>query len=134
MIKFKVFPGLDNWMAKESELYWEVRVYHTRNNMQRFWGKKGASAVVIPRTHTWLWEGKEVVLPKLGLVLFNRDELFGEIVVHEAVHMATWYLRRTRRSVNLGTDCDDREERLAYATGVCADQINRNFHRLGLWN
>lgn len=133
MITFKVYPGLNNWMARESQLYWTVRVYADRRSMYRFWGKTGASAVVIPQTRRIVGGGEDRVLDSLGFVLFNRGELFGEIVAHEAVHMAAWYLRRTRCSLNLGPDCEDREERLAYATGNCAHQIAQGFYEAGLW-
>lgn len=134
MHRFKVFPGKDNWMTKEESLFWQVDVCRNKSAMFRrgsamgVTGPNNYSAIVCPRTRYKYPHRRPE--PLLGYVLFNEKCIFEEVVAHEAVHMAAWYLRRTRVSLNLGRECDDREERLAYATGSCANQLSIALHEL----
>lgn len=138
MIAFRVYPGKNNRMAKESLLYWEVRIYESRSSMYRFVKEDGFEgdyrAIVMPRMKTIIQNnGPDLVSPSLGMVLFARGFIDAEVVCHECVHMATGYMRRCRRSLKLNRDCDDCEEVLAYTIGHCGEQISNKLHELKIW-
>jgi hypothetical protein len=67
--------------------------------------------------------------PFLGYALFARNYVLAEVLCHEAVHMATGYLRRIRKLPRLRNQIDNGEERLAYYTGWCGRQLNNGFHK-----
>lgn len=71
--------------------------------------------------------------PLLGYALFRLGRIDAEVVGHESVHMATEFLRRTRRSVRLNDEIGYREECLAYATGICVAQLANYLHSHDLW-
>lgn len=131
MIAFRVYPGSDNWMAKEDKLYWDIRIFPHRRAMLRFWRRRSEetfdpkfSAIVLPRRCCIVAkDGSVVMKPFMGLVLFRKGMINAEVVSHEAVHMACEYLRRCKHSTRLGIENDDREERLAYAIGNCVRQM-----------
>jgi len=91
-------------------------------------------AIVMPQeTHRCI-DGKWKRTPFLGYVLFTKSQRDSDTVMHECVHMAVAYLRRTKRkSLALAWDRDDREEDLCYTAGTCADQVIRQFYRNGVY-
>ena len=74
----------------------------------------------------------EVASSSLGHALFARTQLCVETIAHEAVHMATGYMRRKKVSMNLSNECGDREEMLAYLVGKCVRQIVAELYRSGV--
>ena len=133
-IRFRVEPADDG-------LYWRVHVYPTRDKMLRGFRvinvskdhREDFSAIVMPMTE-WQRAGREWKKTKLlGHVLFYARGLCGEVVSHEAVHMATSYLRRKRCSLHLNSQINDREERLAYCVGYCVGKITNVLHKARIW-
>lgn len=125
------------------ELYWQVHVCPDKRSMYRLFRKLNETsdkktnfaAIVMPQRtyHVSIVKGKDVLQPSLGHVLFYAKNLPGEIIAHEAVHMATSYLRRCRKSLRLTGQIDDAEELLAYCVGRCAAQIANKLHELKIW-
>ncbi len=141
-MKFKVWPGRGNWMGDDKDMYFDVVAYPTQSKMLRRWKSlvpgdfkdydgRDYTACVMPQTTT-IFEGPhEYVSPRLGLVLFCLDRLNAGVIAHEAVHMATTYIRAQGRCLRLGKENCNKEERIAYAAGCCTNQI---FNRLdGQW-
>lgn len=142
MIAFRVYPGRDNWMAAETEAYWQVRIYPTRRSLLRFWGKvRNAldkddkfTAIVMPRSKQYCdTQGNWTVEPFLGYVLFRKGQIDAEIIAHESVHMGMEYLRRRGHSVRFHTEIETKEERLAYAIGNCVSQLSDAIWQHKLW-
>ena len=57
-----------------------------------------------------------------------------DVVAHEATHAAAAiYRRNVEAEVNLGDDCDEREERLAYVVGDLVGALSTAMHEIGEW-
>jgi hypothetical protein len=139
MIKFKVYPGSVNASPVDDGLYFEVRVYSSRQAM------KNAYKRVFPRKHPdfgavvlsytrQVHERNNVwkKLPILGEVLFCLQQLDIETVAHEAIHMAMTYLRRTDvRRIPKRADTGD-DESLPYTASNCTKRILHGFKDAGL--
>jgi hypothetical protein len=89
----------------------------------------GYGAVTIPCRREKCSEGIWITAPKIGDVLFYKDCLGSESISHEAVHMATSYLR-LKNQLLLTDQIDEREEKLAYYIGSCTRQIVDNLYKL----
>lgn len=134
MHTFKVHPNND-------ELYWLVSFCQDRRSMMAKYKRLdvtnnreyGFCAIVMPYTVESEEDGRWVREPVLGYVLFDLSKINGEIVAHEAVHMATAYMRRKRLSLKLNSQINDREERLAYTVGDCAAKVCNKLYEVGIW-
>lgn len=133
--RFKVFPA-----GRQSPHYWAVRVFANKGFMRRAFHQLNLytnnddrfGAIVMPQIRQHLVKGRERDIdPSLGYALFARSQLCMETQAHEAVHMATEYLRRVRQRLclRLGAEIDDTEENLAYYVGRCAAQLHHGFHK-----
>lgn len=130
---FRIHPG-------DCPLYWDVRVYPTRRQMRAGYRRLDPAnrpddtfaAIVMPLV-TWTTAEAKTPEPSLGHVLFTKEKLDSEIVAHEAVHMATSYMRRRRWRLRLTSEIDDHEERLAYLIGRCAALVANELHEIGAW-
>jgi hypothetical protein len=89
----------------------------------------GYGAITIPVWRQKLKDGVWIKAPKIGDVLFYQGLLGSECITHEAVHMATSYLRISD-SLILGDQIDEHEEKLAYCIGSCTRQIVDNLYKL----
>ncbi len=139
LAKFEVNPGKYNPYKPDSRYYYHVHVFSTRESMWAAgakispWEKDHAArygAITIP-----CWKEKPLGnawlrAPKIGDVLFHIQCLGSECISHEAVHMATSYLRALNL-LKLGDQIDDDdEERLAYCIGGCTRQIVDELYKL----
>ena len=138
LFKIKVFPGRFNPFIREFRHYYHVLVFETKQDMWDAGAKLssfekdqngGYGALTIP-----LWRERHdgekwIKAPKIGTVLFYKDLLGSEVISHEAVHMATSYLRHTKE-LKLSDQIDDDEEKLAYCIGSCVRQIVDNLYKL----
>lgn len=131
MKRFSVVPSWNNNMAEEDDLYFSVCVYKTRSGMTNRWRQilpndclenewRLLRAGVLPAT---LHPEGDKLSPCLGLALFCEQHMNVGIIAHEAVHMATEYVRAKRLPLTLGKHVCDNEERIAYAAGTCANQL-----------
>lgn len=137
MHKIKVFPGLYNPFTQEYKHYYHVCIFDSKKEM---WStgaklsshdkdKGGYGALTIPTWREKFVDGQKVLAPKIGNVLFYKDCLGSECISHEAVHMATSYLRITGQ-LKLSDEIDEDEEKLAYCIGACTRQIVDNLYKL----
>ncbi len=121
--------------------YWTVLVFKHKGYMRRAFHQINITAdnddrfgaIVMPRVLLRLIDGKWIPDNSLGYVLFSLTQLDAGTVTHEAVHMATSYLRRIKRSLTLRKDIDDREEELAYKIGWVAWKVNHELHKRGCY-
>ncbi|WP_138503394.1 hypothetical protein [Nostoc sp. PA-18-2419] len=92
-------------------------------------GNGGYGAITLP-IWRYRYEGDEqITAPKVGNVLFYKECLGSECISHEAVHMATSYLRLIQQ-LQLTDQIDENEEKLAYCIGSCMRQIVDNLYKL----
>ena len=145
MFRFEVYPGRDNWMAPDNcDRYFTICIYADLGWMRRAYRMMSphtpeerianCAAAVIPMRRIWVQRNKrDKISPNIGFVLFARRYAGMEVITHESVHMATTYVRAIRRSLNLGPDIEEREERLAYAVGNIARQIASKCHELKVY-
>jgi hypothetical protein len=134
-VQFPVYP------SREDNLFWLVHICPNRRSMLRqfkrrnkrkYRGERFAACVLpLPRQKVVL-NGKRITSPLLGYVFFELGTFGPEPLAHEAVHMATGYLRRKRATLKLGRHADKREESLAYPVGYCAYQIMRQIAKRNL--
>lgn len=89
----------------------------------------GYGAITIPLWRQRYDGDKWIKAPKIGAVLFYKDLLGSECISHEAVHIATSYLRHTDQ-LKLSDQIDENEEKLAYCIGSCTRQIVDNLYKL----
>lgn len=136
--KIKITPAKFNPFIKDFRHYYHVHIFETRATMWdagaklSTWDKDkngGYGALTVP-----LWreryEGENrITAPKIGDVLFCKEILGSECISHEAVHMATSYLRLTNQLI-LTSQIDENEEKLAYCIGSCTRQIVDNLYKL----
>jgi len=130
--RFKVFPA-----GRRSPHYWTVLVFANKGHMRQGFHQLNIAndhddrfgAIVMPQKRQWFLRRKWRSDPSLGYVLFARTQLCMETQAHEAVHMATGYLRRAGRCLRLAKETNEAEENLAYFTGRCTAQLNRGFHK-----
>lgn len=141
-LDFNVYPGKGNREAKENKLYFRVMVYSNIRWLRegyRFWmdceeHNSEVLGAVIPFR-------KFIVPPKgsldrskwsdiIGVTIFAKNLLAHDVIAHEAVHMATTYLRYTRQSIKLLSEIDPViEERLAYTVDNCVRQLVTEIHQ-----
>lgn len=70
----------------------------------------------------------------VGTLRLSREAATSEIVAHECVHCAVAiYRRRFAEQVDLGTDCGEPEERLAYIIGRTMRTVTNALHGMGVW-
>jgi hypothetical protein len=136
---FKLWPCRDL-----SHYFWLVHVFRDRGRMRKAYhvlnltgdGDDAFDAIVMPMQRQKLVKGRwrnDKEDGFLGYALFSQTRLTMETVCHEAVHMATMLIRRHRGTLNLGRECDDLEEAVAFFTGRCAKQLNNKFHKSSLY-
>lgn len=133
MIKFKIYPGSVNFDPKDDGLYFEVKVFSSRQAMKNAYRRvyprqhPNFGAVVLNYTVQKRAAKRWQTLPILGEVFFCRQQLDLETVAHEAIHMAIGYLRRVdARRLPKRADNGD-EESLPYVAANCTKRI---FHAL----
>jgi hypothetical protein len=134
VIKFKIYPGSVNADPKEDGLFFEVRVYSSRQAMKnaykRVFPRKHPDFGAVVLSYTRMVNERNNVwkkLPVLGEVFFCRQQLDLETVAHESIHMAMTYLRRVDvRRIPKRDDSGD-EESLPYVAANCTKRI---FHAL----
>ncbi|BDA74340.1 hypothetical protein CAL7716_085060 [Calothrix sp. PCC 7716] len=137
MHKIKVFPGLYNPFVQEYKHYYHVCIFDVKEEMWEVgrklstWEKDkgGYGAITIPTWREKFVDGQLIKAPKIGTVLFYKDLLGSETISHEAVHMATSYLRILDQ-LKLSNQIDENEEKLAYCIGSCTRQIVDNLYKL----
>lgn len=130
--RFKVYPN-----GRCAHWFWTVIVFKHKGLMRKaFHVLNGTEdrddrfgAIVMPQERQVLLKGKWRRDPSLGYVLFAKTQLGTETQAHEAVHMATSYLRRIKKWPQLGLEIDDREEDLAYHIGYCAGQLHEALYK-----
>ena len=134
----KVIPGKFNPFLKDFRHYYHVHIFDDKNQMWQTGAKisshdkdknGGYGAITIPLWRSRLEGEKRITAPKIGDVLFYKDLLGSECISHEAVHMATSYLRFIDE-LALSNQIDEGEEKLAYCIGSCARQIVDNLYKL----
>lgn len=130
--RFKVFPN-----RRHSACYWTVLVFSDKGGMRRAFRRLNVlddtddrfGATVMPQEMQRRVGGKWKSDPSLGYALFACTQLDVETQCHEAVHLATGFLRRLGQCPRLRKETDDIEETLAYCIGRCARQLNNGFHK-----
>lgn len=143
-IVFRVYPGRRNQRAKATDrkLFWVVMIHQDHRAMRetfrdelvsghRFRGDDNSFGAIVMPTVTMkkARNGRWITKPSLGHCLFTKTQFSSEEITHESIHMSTGYLRRiagepTRQGkIDLGSECGEREEDVAYAAGNCARQI-----------
>lgn len=131
LAKIKVTPAKFNPFIKDFRHYYHVHIFETKAEMWEAgaklstWDKDahgGYGALTIPLWREKYEGEKRITAPKIGDVLFYNDCLSSECISHEAVHMATSYLRFINELM-LTSQIDENEEKLAYCIGSCTRQI-----------
>ena len=141
MIEFTIYPGKDppNHYVPNSKLFWRVAIYSRKQAMlERYWtikpedrGDRNMEAAVL-----WVdeyefrgsrWRKRPEVL---GTGFFHRDSLTIDVVTHEAIHMASYYLKHLGMPLDLRRG--NAEENLAYTAQACARQIGHRLQQLGI--
>lgn len=133
----RVIPGMYNPFIQEFRHYYHVLIFGTKEEMWNAGAKLsshdkdkgGYGAITIPIWREKFVDGQLRKAPKIGNVLFYKDCLGSECISHEAVHMATSYLRITNQ-LKLSSEIDEDEEKLAYCIGSCTRQIVDNLYKL----
>jgi hypothetical protein len=121
--------------------YWTVLVFKHKGYMRRAFHQINITAntndrfgaIVMPQIHLRLVGRKWVQDKVLGYVLFSLTQLDAGTVTHEAVHMATSYMRRIKRALSLGKQVNDREEELAYKIGYVASKLIYELYKRGCY-
>lgn len=141
--EFTIFPGRDNHCLPDSMLYWHVFVFQSHKKMYEGFHKLNHSddksedfgAIVMPerRFKVGCRDSEMLVHPILGFVLFSKDQLGSETTAHESVHMATHFLRRKRKSLQLSQENGEREETLAYTIGIVHVQLVQHLYEHGVY-
>ncbi|MHC5779692.1 hypothetical protein [Nostoc sp.] len=138
LAKIKIIPAKFNPFLVDFVHYYHVHIFESKDEMWECaeklspWEKDmrgGFGAITIPYRREKYHEGSWITAPKIGDVLFYKDCLGSECVSHEAVHMATNYLR-FKNQLLLTDQIDDNEEKLAYCIGSCTRQIVDNLYKL----
>ncbi len=137
-IRIKVIPGKFNPFIKEYHHYYHVLIFDHKEEMWAYGSQlscchrdDGYDAITIPTYRQRFVDNKWVIAPKIGTVLFHKNRLGSSVISHEAVHMATSYLRITNK-LQLSDEIDDEEEKLAYCVGSCTRQIVDTWYRVDL--
>lgn len=138
LAKIKIIPAKYNPFIKDFQHYYHAHIFETKQQMWEAgaklspWDKDadgGYGAITIPCRREKHHEGNWITAPKIGDVLFYKDCLGSECISHEAVHMATNYLR-FKNQLLLTDQIDENEEKLAYCIGSCTRQIVDNLYKL----
>lgn len=141
LAKIRITPAKYNPFVRHADdfrHYYHVHIFETKEQMWETGAKLsqfekdkkgGYGALTIP-----VWRERDegetrIIAPKIGDVLFYKKCLGSECISHEAVHMATSYLRLINQ-LNLGDQIDEGEEKLAYCIGGCTRQIVDNLYKL----
>ncbi len=111
-LTFRVYPALNNLAVEDRSLayyYWQIEFHKSRRTFLRKYRDISAPSWVVDMRY---------------FALFDPTALTYETVSHEAVHLATGFIRLTKISkLNLSEETDIREEILAYTIGACVKQI-----------
>lgn len=110
----------------------EVRVYKTKAAMRRGANsfQKGLNDVegcVVPVTTYRVYKSGMRKLDETIAVMFLSEEANLPLVIHESLHAATTILREQRKSLNLGSYIEAREERLAYTQTKFLQELFKHF-------
>lgn len=129
--RFRIYPSRDNHMLEEDGHYYEARIHDTMGSLL-LWGhqkRRGHTvdygAIVIP---DYKVDTEGYISSRVGWLGLCRPNLDASIVTHEALHIATSYLR-LRGLLKLGEEIDDDEEMLAYTLGTVVSQIGTYIHK-----
>lgn len=109
----------------------EVKIYDSKKLMHRALSRLGykkecAEAMVIPIRHFKTVKGKMYLQPLVAEMYIHRG-IDVMILAHECLHAATSIIRRSRKSLNLGTNITVNEERLAYTQSMVFEEILKEF-------
>lgn len=140
MIEFTVYPGKDppNHHVPNSKLFWRVAVYSRKTAMlERFWtfrpqdrGQADMQAAVL-WVDEYEYRGRWRKRPEvLGTGFFWHGGLTADVIAHEAVHMASYYLKALSMPLDLRRG--NAEENLAYTVQSCVRQICHRLDQLGI--
>lgn len=131
LAKFKVYPGKFNPFLKDFQHYYHTHIFETKEQMWEAGARLSScekdknnryGAITMPVWRERYEGDRRVIAPKIGNVLFYAGLLGSRCISHEAVHMATSYLRLVNQ-LALVDEIDEGEEKLAYCVGSCASQI-----------
>jgi hypothetical protein len=118
-------------MLEEDGHYYEARIHDTVGSLL-LWGhqKRGGhtvdyKAIVIPDYNV---DENGRIPSRVGWVGLCLPYLDASIITHEALHIATSYLR-LKGLLKLGEDIDDDEETLAYTLGTVMSQIGEYIYK-----
>ena len=138
LAKIKVIPAKYNPFIKDFRHYYHIHIFETKAKMWETGAKLSSwdkdkngryGAITIPLWRERYQKKERITAPKIGNVLFYRECLGSECISHEAVHMATSYLRFINQ-LALTSQIDENEEKLAYCIGSCTRQIVDNLYKL----
>jgi hypothetical protein len=140
LCKIKVIPGKYSPFIKEYRHYYHVLIFENKQDMWNVGAKISPhqkdkngcyGAITIPAWRERFDGDNWIKSPKIGTVLFYKALLGSEVISHEAVHMATSYLRITNE-LRLSEQIDNDEEKLAYCIGSCTRQIVDNLYKFNV--
>jgi len=140
LTKFKVRPGAHEFYDLNKKLYFDVHIFEEPEHMYKYantgeivqdienhqseWG-----ALTSPKLRYFFEREKSYVYPKIGNLIMWQGQLGVTVVCHEAVHVATSFLR-TCEKLNLGSQIDENEEILAHCVGSVSAQIYSKLYKL----
>lgn len=118
----------------------EVNIYKNSSSMKN--GIINAGFKYLPKTRAQVCPVMmEKVVPMKRskfkhscIVFLNEDYLGVRVITHEALHIALWVLRTHNKSIKLGKEIDEKEERIAYFLGEVMRLFVLNFEELGYYD
>ena len=121
VLHFKVYP-------EYKRLHFEVYVWNNRRDMRAYLkgGYPGKGLRKVLACVTWPDNGVKTRNGCIGEMHFNRQDLSGEILAHEATHAAIRWARYIGLSIVEDVTslvAPDSEERFCYALGAVVEQI-----------
>jgi hypothetical protein len=150
-VSFRINPTVDNPFIEEQDVYIDVKVFKTNEEMQEFHKLVyndnedypvdfGAITCIVPKTIIYSKEGGlcEKECSKIATILFapTTDEGYvgGSVVTHESVHAAFATIRRLGVTLDIDDeDCNDAEELVAYLIQSINRSITDEFYNNKLW-
>lgn len=128
MIKFRLYP-------ENRSLYFEVRIYPTKKQMQKDAGRKDFAAICQPFKQISCKNGKYKTLPICGVIRFWQKDMGVGTISHELLHAVLDWGRRVKIiNEEFLTNCNDTnndlEERLCHVYGEMVRQfVNQCYKR-----
>lgn len=133
-IKFKLKPDkrkFDSFFI-DNAFYFEVYIFENREDMRQYWRKrfKGqgddnfAGLCINQSMYKIQEDGTELIHPRIGFLLLNKERLGSGLISHECCHAAFQYDRLLgNTNAVYGEQCKDAEERFAYIQGDLVKNI-----------